>query len=96
MPEFLRRLVVHCIGQHNVRSPTAVRQGNLRSLPIEISPPSDMRIGPMKPMLALFLLVFLVPVARLVDTLAAIFRKRTEAVDSIDAWFRNSSSRLLR
>ena len=50
----------------------------------------------MKPMLALFLLVFLVPVARLVDTLAAIFRKRTVAVDSIDAWFRNSSSRLLR
>jgi hypothetical protein len=50
----------------------------------------------MKCMLALFLLVFLVIVARLVDILAEIFGKWTEAVDSIDAWFRNSGGRLLR
>ena len=50
----------------------------------------------MKHLLALFLLVFLVLVARLVDILAAILGKRIEAVDSVDAWFRNSNSRLLR
>ena len=50
----------------------------------------------MKHLLALFLLVFLVLVARLVDILATILGKRTEAVDSIDAWFRNANSRLLR
>jgi len=50
----------------------------------------------MKHLLALFLLVVLVLAARLVDILAAIFGKRTEAVDSIDAWFRNANSRLLR
>jgi len=50
----------------------------------------------MKHLLALFLLIFLVLVARLFDVLAAIVGKRTEAVDCIDAWFRNSNSRLLR
>jgi hypothetical protein len=45
---------------------------------------------------ALILLVFLVLVARLIDVLAAIFGKRWEAMDSVDAWFRNSGSRLLR
>jgi len=50
----------------------------------------------MKHLPALFLLVVLVLAARLVDILAAIFGKRTEAVDSIDAWFRNANSRLLR
>jgi len=50
----------------------------------------------MKRLLALFLLVLLVLVARLIDVLAAMFGKRWEAVDSVDAWFRNSSSRLFR
>ena len=65
-------------------------------MPIEVSPTIDWKIGPMKHLLALFLLVVLVLVARLVDILAAILGKRIEAVDSVDAWFRNSNSRLLR
>jgi len=96
MPEFRGRLVFQCFGKHNVRSPTAARQGDLRSLPIEVPSTSDWKIGPTKHLLALFLLVVLVLAARLVDVLAAIVGKRTKAVDSIDAWFRNLNSRLLR
>jgi hypothetical protein len=50
----------------------------------------------MKQLIALLLLVCLVLGATLVDILAAIIRRRWEAVDAVDAWFRNSNSRLLR
>ena len=50
----------------------------------------------MKQMFALFLLVCSLLGAKLVDALAAIVGRRWEVVDAVDAWFRNSNSRLLR
>jgi hypothetical protein len=50
----------------------------------------------MKRLLALFVLVCSVLVAKLIDALAATVGQQTEAVDLVDAWFRNSESRLLR
>jgi len=50
----------------------------------------------MKQLVALSLLVCLVLCATLIDVLSAIFGKRLETVDAVDAWFRNSNSRLLR
>jgi hypothetical protein len=50
----------------------------------------------MKRLLALFVLVCSVLVAKLIDALAATVGQQTEAVDFVDAWFRNSDSRLLR
>jgi len=50
----------------------------------------------MKQLFVLFLLVCSVLVARLMDALAAIVGRRWEAVDAVDAWFRNSNSSLLR
>jgi hypothetical protein len=63
---------------------------------METSPKSTWIEILMKRLLALFLLVSHVLVATLIDVLAAMFGKRWEVVDSVDAWFRNSSSRLLR
>jgi hypothetical protein len=54
------------------------------------------KVASMKHLSALFLLVCLVLGATLIDVLAAIFGKRWEAVDAVDAWFRNSNCRLLR
>jgi hypothetical protein len=45
---------------------------------------------------ALFLRAVFAIVAGRVDVLGAILGKRIEAVDSIDAWFRNSNGGLLR
>jgi hypothetical protein len=50
----------------------------------------------MKCLIALLLLVCLLLSAMLIDLLAAIFGKRWEAADAVDAWFRNSDSWLLR
>jgi hypothetical protein len=53
----------------------------------------------MKHRVALLLLVCLVLGATLIDILAAIVGRRWEAVDAVDAvdaWFRNSNSSLLR
>jgi len=50
----------------------------------------------MKRLLALFLLVCSLLVARIIDGMAAILGTRPEAVDAVDAWFRNSDGRLLR
>jgi len=49
----------------------------------------------LKQLVALSLLVCLVLCATLIDTLATIIGRRWEAVDAVDAWFRNSNSRLL-
>jgi hypothetical protein len=49
----------------------------------------------MKRLLALFLLVCSLLVARIVDAMSAILGTRLEAVDAVDAWFRSSDSRLL-
>ena len=50
----------------------------------------------MKQWFVLFLLVCSLLGAKLIDGLSAIFGKRLEAADAVDAWFRNSNSRLLR
>ena len=50
----------------------------------------------MKRVLALFLLVCSLLVARLIDVLATTFGQQADAVDLVDAWFRNSDNRLLR
>ncbi len=54
--------------------------------------PGDM----MRALVALPVLVALVLGARLVDVLATLVGARVEAVDWVDAWFRNSRSRLVR
>jgi hypothetical protein len=54
------------------------------------------KVALMKHLIALSLLVCLVLGATLIDFLAAIIGRRWEAVDAVDAWFRNSNSRLLR
>jgi hypothetical protein len=62
----------------------------------DASPTDILKVMPMKRLLALILLVCSVLVARLIDVLATIFGQQTEAVDLVDAWFRNSDNRLLR
>jgi hypothetical protein len=62
----------------------------------DASPTAILKVLPMKRLLALFLLVCSVLAARLIDVLAATFGQQTEAVDLVDAWFRNSDNRLLR
>ena len=62
----------------------------------DASPIVILKVLPMKRLLALFLLVCSVLVARLIDVVASIFGRQTEAVDLVDAWFRNSDNRLLR
>jgi hypothetical protein len=50
----------------------------------------------MKHRFVLFLLVCSLLGAKLIDVLSAIFGQRWEVTDAVDAWFRNSDSRLLR
>jgi len=50
----------------------------------------------MKQPIAMIAVACLVLGATLIDVLAGIFGKRWEVVDAVDAWFRNSNSRLLR
>jgi len=62
----------------------------------DASPIVILKVLPMKRLLALLLLVCSVLVARLIDVMATLFGRQTEAVDIVDAWFRNSDNRLQR
>jgi hypothetical protein len=82
-------------GLAGVSRSSEIRQRRVREI-WETSPIAIWKVVRMKCLLALFLLVCFVLIARLIDVLAAIFGRQTEAVDFVDAWFRNSNSRLLR